>query len=68
MINILLWRAVTVDKTKFSSVIQSVGESHDDFLARLREETRYCDFETLKTAAKPGKEFAKESISSTERP
>ena len=30
-----------------------------DFLARLREEASYCDFETLETAARPEKELGK---------
>ena len=38
---------------KFLSVIQGVGESDDDLLARLREEVRHCDFKNLKTAANP---------------
>ena len=46
-------RLVTAEKTKFLSVIQGVGEYEDNFLARLREEACYCDFEKLKTAAKP---------------
>ena len=37
-------RVVTAERAKFLSVIQAVGESDDDFLARLREEARYCDF------------------------
>ena len=41
------------------SVIQGVGESEDDFLARLRAEARYCDFEKLKTAANPQEELVK---------
>ena len=52
-------RVVTAERTKFLSVIQSVGESDDDFLARLREEAGYCDFEKLKTAANPEKELVK---------
>ena len=38
-------RVVTSIRAKFLSVIQGVGETDDDFLARLREEARYCDFE-----------------------
>ena len=52
-------RVVTAERAKFLSVIQGVGESHDDFLARLREEARYCDFEKLKTAANPEEELVK---------
>ena len=40
-------RVVTAERAKFLSVVQGVGESDDDFLARLREEARYCDFEKL---------------------
>ena len=52
-------RVVTAERAKFLSVIQGVGESDDDFLARLREETRYCDFEKLKTAGNPEEELVK---------
>ena len=52
-------RVVTAERAKFLSVIQGVGESDDDFLARLRKEARYCDFEQLKTAANPEEEFVK---------
>ena len=48
-------RVVTADRAKFLSVIQDVGESDDDFLVRLSEEARYCDFEKLKNAANPEK-------------
>ena len=50
---------VTAERAKFLSVIQGVGESDDDFLARLRAEARYCDFEKLKTAANPEEELVK---------
>ena len=40
-------RVVTAERAKFLSVIQGVGESDDDFLARIREEARYCDFEEV---------------------
>ena len=33
------------------SVIQGLGESEEEFLARPIEEGRYCDFKTQKTAA-----------------
>ena len=52
-------RVVAAKKANFLSVIQDVGESDDDFLARLREEERYCDFEKLKTAANPEEELVK---------
>ena len=41
------------------SVVQGVGESDDDFLARLREEARYCDFEKLKLVTNPEEELVK---------
>ena len=50
---------VTAERAKFLSVIQGVGESDDDFLARLREEARYCDFEKLKSAANREEELVK---------
>ena len=52
-------RVVTAERAKFLSVIQGVGESNDDFLARHREEARYCDFENLKTTAIPEEELVK---------
>ena len=52
-------RVVTAERAKFLSVIQGVGESDEHFLARLREEARYCDFEKLKTAANPEEELLK---------
>ena len=42
--------------------MQSVGESDDVFLARHREEARYCDFEKLKTPANPEEELVKNKI------
>ena len=52
-------RVVTVERAKFLSVMQGVGESEDDFLACLREEAQYCDFEKLKTAINPEEELVK---------
>ena len=52
-------RVVTAERAKFLSVVQGVGESEDDFLARLREEARYCDFEKLKTVTNPEEELVK---------
>ena len=54
-------RVVTAERAKFLSIIQGVGES-DDFIARLREEARYCDFKKLKTASNP-EELVKKSLS-----
>ena len=50
-------RFVTAERAKILSIIQGVGESHDDFVARLREEVRYCYFEKLKTAGNPAEEL-----------
>ena len=61
-------RVVTAERAKFLSVIQGVGETDDDFLARLREEARYCDFEKLKTAANPEEELVKIKFISGLRP
>ena len=55
-------RVVTAERAKFLSVIQGVGESYDDFLARLSEKARYCDFEKLKTAANPEEELLKNKV------
>ena len=52
-------RVVTAERANILSVIQGVGESDDDFLSRLREEARYCDFKKLKTAANPEEELVK---------
>ena len=43
----------TAEKDNFLTVIQGVEESDDNFLAPLREEVRFCDFEKLKTTANP---------------
>ena len=55
-------RVVTAERAKFLSVIQSVGESDDDFFARLREEAGYCDFKKLKTAANPEEDLVKTKL------
>ena len=52
-------RVVLAERAKFLSFVQGVGESDDDFLARLREEARYCDFERLKTVTNPEEELVK---------
>ena len=52
-------RVETAERAKILSVVQGVGESDDNFLARLREEPRYCDFEKLKTVTNPEKELVK---------
>ena len=52
-------RVVTTERAKFLSVIQGVGDSDNDFLARLREGARYFDFEKLKAAANPEEELVK---------
>ena len=58
-------RVERAEKANFLSVVQGVGESDDDFLERLREEARYCDFEKLKTITNPEEEDIKiEFISS----
>ena len=46
-------------RTRFLSVKEVVVESDDEFLARPREEARYCDFEKLKTAANSEEELIK---------
>ena len=52
-------RVVTAERAKILSAIQGVGESDNKFLARLREEARYCDFEKLNTAANYEEELVK---------
>ena len=52
-------RVETAKKINFLSVVQGLGESDDDFLAHLREEARYCDFEKLKTVTNADEELVK---------
>ena len=52
-------RVETAERVKFLSLVQGAGESDENFLARLREESRYCDFEKLKTVANPEVELIK---------
>ena len=52
-------RVITAERAKFLSVVQSLGESHHDFLARLSEEARYCDLRTLKTVTNPDDDLLK---------
>ena len=52
-------RVVTAERAKFLFVIQGAGESNIGFLARLREESSYCDFEKHQTAASPEEELFK---------
>ena len=52
-------RVVTAERAKFLSVVQGVGKSDDNFLARLREEARYCDFEKHKSVTNPEYELVK---------
>ena len=47
------------EKAKFLPNIWGVGEFDDDFLARLREAARFCDFQTLKTVVIPEKELVR---------
>ena len=47
------------ENAKFLSVVKGVGESDDNFLARLREEARFCNFEKLKTVTNPVEELVK---------
>ena len=55
-------RVVTAERAKFVSVIQGVGESDNDSLARLREEARYCDFRKPIAAAIPEEELVKNIV------
>ena len=52
-------REKTAERAKFLSVVQGVGESDDNFPARLREEARYCDIEKLKTVTNPEGDLVK---------
>ena len=46
-------RLVIAEQTKFVAITQRNGESSGDFLARLKEAARYCEFGNLKTIADP---------------
>ena len=46
-------RLVIAEQTKFVAITQRKGESSGDFLARLKEAARYCEFGNLKTIADP---------------
>ena len=51
------------------SVLQGVGESDVNFLARRREKARYCDFRKLKTEANPEEDLVEiKLISSLSEP
>ena len=57
------------ERAKFLSIVQGVGEFDDDFLARLREEAIYCDFENIETVTNPEEELVKDkSISGLRNP
>ena len=55
-------REVTAGKAKFLSVIPGAGELENNFIARLKEEARYCEIEKLKTAANPEDECSKNNF------
>ena len=46
-------RVVTAERAKFLSVIQSIGESNDDLLARSGEEARHCGFKKKQNSVQP---------------
>ena len=46
-------RLVIAEQTKFAAITQRNGESSGDFLARLNEAARYCEFGNFKTIADP---------------
>ena len=52
-------RVETAERAKFLSVVQGVGESDDDFLARLKEEARCSDLEKLETVTNHEEELVK---------
>ena len=61
-------RIETAERAKFLSVVQGLGESNNNFLAGLREEARFCDFEKLKTVTNPEEELVKINYFSGLRP
>ena len=44
-------RLVIAEQTKFVAITERNGESSGDFLARLKEAARYCEFGNSKTIA-----------------
>ena len=50
-------RLVVAERTNFLSTSQKPDENAEDFLARLREAARYCDFGKIKTAPDPEAEM-----------
>ena len=46
-------RLVIAEQSKFVSLMQNSGETASDFLARLREAARYCEFANLRTIPDP---------------
>ena len=52
-------RVITAERVKSLSDVQGDEKSDHDFLARIREEARYCDFETLKTVTKSQEQLVK---------
>ena len=46
-------RLFIAEQTKFVAITQRNGESSGDFLSRLKEAARYCEFGNLKTIADP---------------
>ena len=55
-------RLIPTERAKFLSDVQGVGESDDDFLARRREEARYCEFGTLEKVTNLDKALVKIKI------
>ena len=50
-------RIVIVERTNFYSLKQEKSEKASDYLIRLREKSRYCDFNSLKHSADPADEM-----------
>ena len=46
-------RTVNAEQTKFVAITQRNGESSGEFLARLKEAARFCEFGNLKIIADP---------------
>ena len=53
---------ITAERSKFLSLVLSVEKLTMIFLARLREDARYCDFQTLQRATNPEEELLKRKI------
>ena len=55
-------RVITAERVKFLSLVLNVETLTMFFLARLREDARHCDLQTLQTATNPEEELVKRNF------